>query len=542
MSAVPIVALLAFGCTTDDLGLAGPAVEPDPTVFNAEVEPGPAALRKLTRTQYVNSVKDLLGAEVSVPPTAEPDATSGGLASVGASTTTYSPRGIESFEQTAFAIAEAAMGDAAVAGRLVTCTPAGTVDAACAQTVLARLARRAWRRPVTDEEVAGVVAVAGEAAETLGTFEEGLQYGLAAILQSPNFLYRTEIGRTTADGLVFDDYELATRLSFFLWNTTPDDALLDAAERGELSTEIGLLAQAQRLMASDRVRTGMRRFFVEYLQLEDLETLSKDPTVFEFFNNELGPAAMEETLRLVDWMVFDDDSDFRTLMTTTTTFVNPLLAALYGIPTPIQTDDFVQVRLPADGPRVGLLGKAAFLNAHAHAVSSSVTLRGKAVRNILLCQNLPSPPVNVDTSIPEPSGTAPTMRERVAEHLQEPTCAGCHVLMDPIGLALENFDGTGRFRLLDNGAMIDPSGDLDGETFDGPRGLGLAVAQHPAFSACVTRTMARYAIGRAESSNERAHLNTLNARFAASGYRVKSLMLEIIRSPLFRLAGVGAER
>ena len=228
-------------------------------------------------------------------------------------------------------------------------------------------------------------------------------------------------------------------------------------------------------------------------------------------------------------------------MTTTTTFVNPTLAAIYSIPAP-SSEGFARVGLAPDGPRAGLLGHAGFLASHAHPTSTSVTLRGKAVRNILLCQEIPIPPVGVDTSIPEPSGTAPTMRDRVAEHLQDPSCTGCHLLTDPIGLALENFDSLGSHRETDNGYEIDASGDLDAVEFNDARGLGRAIAEHPAFTKCMARTMARYALGRIESPEEEdTHITTLDARFAASGYRVKALALEIVRSPMFRQSG-GAQR
>lgn len=520
-------------------------VPPDETAFQVDITPGPVALRKLTRAQYKNAIADVLGPELSIPPIAEPDAVLGGLASVGAAGTSYSPRGIESFEEVAYAVASQAMDNEAVRARLVPCSPSAAVDPGCAEAALDALAHHAWRRPATAEELATLVAMAGEAAGTLKDFHDGLEFGVAAILQSPHFLYRAELGGQVGEtngadetnARVFSGHELATRLSFFLWNTTPDAALLAAAEAGELITEAGLRAQAERLLADPRARKGMRRFFVEWLRLEELESLSKDPTLFDFYTSDLGPSALEETLALLDWMVFEEQRDIRTLMTTTTTFVNPLLAALYGIPAPGSEDELVRVQLPVDGPRAGLLGHASFLNAHAHAVSTSVTLRGKAVRNILLCQPTPDPPVDVDTSIPEPSGTAPTMRERVAEHLEDPGCAGCHLLMDPIGLGLERFDGTGRYRNLDNGAQIDPSGDLDGEEYLTARELGVLVGSHPDFTRCLVRTLARYASGRAETLPERAHIDTLEARFRLAGYQLKPLILDVVLSPLFGGAG-----
>jgi hypothetical protein len=483
----------------------------------------------------VASINDLFGAKLAIPPTAEPDFIAGGLASVGAGTTTFSPRGIESFEQVAFTVARLAMEDVTVRKRLLVCEPESAVDGQCAEAILEPLARLAWRRNITAEELTRVVSVATKASEVLQDFEAGLEFGIAAVLQSPFFLYRFELGE---DGAL-NDYEVASRLSYFLWNTTPDSELLDAADRGELTTAEGLRKAAERLLSDSRSRLGLRRFFTEFLHLDELDSLSKDPNVFEFYTADLGESALEETLRLIDYLVFDLDADYRALLTTTTTFVNPTLAALYNIPTPT-SEGFARVNLPDEGPRAGLLGHAGFLAAHSHPVSTSVTLRGKAVRNLLLCQEIPIPPVDVDTSIPEPSGTAPTMRERVAEHLESESCAGCHMLTDPIGLGLENFDGVGRFRLKDNGHAIDPTGTLDGVYFTDARHLSAAIASHPDYLRCVARMMTRYAIGRVETPTElETHIATLTNRFISSGARIQALAVEVVLSPMFRLAGEG---
>ena len=234
-----------------------------------------------------------------------------------------------------------------------------------------------------------------------------------------------------------------------MWNTTPDHELLSAGEAGELETREGLFNQANRLLESDRARAGVRNFFSEFLQLYELEHLSKDPTIFEQFNDQLGQDAIEETLSLIEYMVFDLEADYRELMTTRETFVSPRLAAIYNIPAP-SPDGFAYTQLPEDDARAGLLGHVSFLAGHAHQVSSSATLRGKAVRTILLCQSIPAPPVDVDTSIPEPSGDALTLRDRVAEHLRIPLALHVTLMTDPIGLGLENFDGLGRWRDKDN--------------------------------------------------------------------------------------------
>ena len=254
----------------------------------------------------------------------------------------------------------------------------------------------------------------------------------------------------------------------------------------------------------------MRNFFSEQLKLYDVSHFQKDPQVFEHFTSSLGED-VEETLRLLSTSSSMKMAIIETSATTSKTFINRQLAALYDVPAP-SAEEFSYVDLEEYSPRVGLLGHASILGLNAHAVSSSPTLRGKAVRNILLCQLIPAPPVNVDTSIPEPSGTTNTMRERVAEHLTDPSCAGCHRLTDPIGLGLENFDGIGRWRDYDNGEIIDPSGDLDGAEFVTPYELGDAIeitvsSSHVWFERSIAMT------GRMETSEERAWLETLVERF-----------------------------
>lgn len=537
-----LFSVLCLGCATEKTDEA--AEEPASTTIEVE-EPqvlnitlGDASLRKLTRSQYANSLTDIFGKALVVPPTGEPDAISQGLASIGAANTPYSSLGVETFESAAFAIGTQLIGEESLRTAHIPCEESPSFDKNCAESVITTLGRALWRRPLTSEEVDAMVGVSKGATETLESRHEGLTFGIAGLLQSPYFLYRMELG-TEIEGSeerAFDGYELATRLSYFLWNTTPDSALLDAAEAGLLDTEEGLIAEADRLLDDPRAREGLKQFYDEYLDLDEAEKLSKDPTVFEFFSVDYGMAIAEETRLLLDYIVFDGDRDFRELMTSKTTHLNPLLAALYDLPSPAE-EGFTRVNLPADGPRAGLLGHASFLAQHSHQVSTSVTRRGEAVRKILLCQSIPSPPVDVDTSIPEPSGTAPTMRDRVAEHLQNPSCAGCHMLTDPIGLGLENFDGVGRYRVLDNGALIDPSGDLDQAEFQDALELGEAIGNHPDFSDCLVKTMTRYATGRLEKNSEREAVDYLIDSFETGGFRVKSLIREIIKSPLFRKAG-----
>ncbi len=502
------------------------------------VERGAEGIRRLTRDQFTQAVKSLLGEGIVVPAIAEPDVTRGGLRAIGASSVTYTPRGVESVESAALNVAAQALGDSERRAGLISCTPGDVVDDACAREVLTELAARAWRRPVSDDEIEPLLAVVANAARVLEDFYRGLEYGIAAILQSPHFLFRVEVGH--ADGMgeqrELTAYEMASRLSFFLWNTPPDEALRDAAASGALLDREGLFFHANRLLEDPRSRPGLRALFLDHLKLYELDHLKKDPTVFEHFNDRLGEFAREETLKLIENLVFDAPGDFRELMTSRVTFINPMLASIYQVPSPV-TEGFGRVELPEEVGRAGLLGHVSFLAAHSHARASSATRRGVAVRTILLCQTIPSPPVDVDTSIPEPSAEVQTLRDRVAEHLENPSCAGCHALTDPIGLGLENFDGIGRYRVEEYGTTIDPAGALDGDEFVDSVGLGRAIRDHRDFVPCVVKIVSRYATGRLETRDEAVWIRFLTERFRLHGYQLKPLILEFIMSPLFREIG-----
>lgn len=508
----------------------GCATEPVP------VDPPEPRLRRLTQDQYRNVVADLFGADVVVPPNLEPDLTVDGFAAIGAALGSISARGVEQYEEAAYSVAGQALGSEADPAALVPCTPSGAVDSACAEAFLGDLAFRAWRRPVSAEELGRLVAVTEQAGESLGDFYEGVQFGVAAILQSPNFLFREELGEDDPDnpgGRRFTSWEMASRMSFLLWNTGPDAELLAAAEAGDLVTDDGLAAQADRMMADPRARRGIRAFFTELYKLQRLDDLEKDPTVFVHMGDDVGAAAREETLLNVEALVFDEDADFREFITSDRTFVNPKLASIYNIRSPVR-EGFGEATLDADDGRRGFLGQLSFLALNSHPINSSATLRGKFVRETLLCQSIPDPPADVDTSIPEPSGNAPTLRDRVADHLSVDACAGCHEIMDPIGLGFENFDALGRWRTTQGGAVIDPSGVLDGVAFDNAWQLADVVAEHEKFGSCIARSLFRFGVGHLEEPGERPSVAALGADLEASGFRIHDLVLSLVTSPVFR--------
>jgi hypothetical protein len=517
-------------------------VDPGPA---PEVEGLPPVTRRLTASQYEHALRDLFGDDLYVPAAPEPDLRLDGLARLGASEVSISPRGVERYEAAAYAVAAQAVEEGRRAW--MGCEPAGETDEACTRVALSALGRRAWRRPLTPEELDVMVEVAVHAEEVLAAeddvsapFYEGLQYGVALILQSPDFLMRPERGAPADDGVRrYTGVEMASRLSFFLWDSLPDEELLAAAEAGELDTEVGLEVQVDRMIADPKARRGLRAWTDDLLDLGRLEGMQKDPEAFRFLRDGLFESAREETLRVMEHVVFDRDVDVGELLTSRETFVDRTLAMLYNVRAPAR-EGFGPVELAAEGARVGLFGHASLLSLHAHPRSSSATLRGKFVRTTLLCGKVPSPPANVDTSIPEPSPDAPTLRDRIGAHLEVPSCRACHQLMDPIGLAFENFDGVGVFRATEAGATIDPSGELDGVSYPDLAGLAEAVRAHEDFLPCLVQQVTRAALGH-DPEEEAEAMVWLLERFDADEHRLLSLWRALALSPLFRTVGADLE-
>ena len=541
-----ILVLLLGGCDAAQPTAADPvdaavspmdAARPPP----APLVPAPAATARLTQAQYAHVIADVFGDDIVVPGPLEPDVALDGLWAIGAARTTISPRGVELYEAAAYAIAEQVLGDPARRRRVLACEP-GPQDTACLGQVIAKLGRRLWRRPLTESELSGLVALALDAENTLGDPRQGLTFALAALLQSPWFLLRpvTPDMAPAGEAVVLDGWAWANRVAFFLWDSGPDEGLLAAAEAGALDLPASRAAWVTHLLDDPRARRGMRAFFNDYLKLRELDGLFKDPQVFTRYTPELGPMAREETLATLEHLVFDAQADYRAAFTGHTTFLNRKLAAIYGVPAPAAAG-FARTELPADGPRAGLLGQASILAQNAHPVSSSATLRGRFIRETLLCGVIPPPPADVDTSLPEPNADLPTLRDRVAIHMTGPSCAGCHQIMDPIGLGLENFDGIGRYRTLENGALIDASGVLDGQAFEDALALGEAVAAHPQLAPCLTRKLYSYAVGHAPTAGEAGELARLEATFEQKGYQIKALLAAIALSPGFGTIAPPAE-
>ncbi|MEM9861290.1 MAG: DUF1588 domain-containing protein [Myxococcota bacterium] len=530
-SAPFLLLVVALGCD----GTIGESTAPIDTPAAAEYVPEAARLRRLTQEQYLISVEDALrpligDAELRLPSSLEPDRRAEGLVAIGATEGSVSPRGVEQYEDASYLLAE----------QLVAvwpdCGPASgeepVVDNTCASESLRPLGRTLFRRPLTGQELRAAVRLSAQAAETLGDFRAGLAYGVASLLQSPSFLFRTESGEAVGEGRSLTRWELVTRLSFFLWNRPPTTELLDAASRGDLNNEAQYAALVDSMLGDERAIGGVRAVFSDMLELDKLDDLRKDRGTFVHMSPEVGPAAREETLRLVTWL-YENDSDYRTIFTTRTTFIDRTLASIYGVAAPAR-EGFAMHEHAPDSQRAGILGHVSSLALHSHVAASSATLRGIFVRRNLLCGEIPPPPPDVDTSIPEPQPGALTLRDRVRRHLEEPSCASCHRQMDPLGLGLENFDALGRFRTLDNGARIDASGNVDGEVFRTPAEFGDVLAESETTLECAARTFFRVAHGRHEGAGEALVIEQLVDAFRQGDYSIRGLMRAVVVHPSFR--------
>ena len=509
----------------------------------APFEPSAAGVRMLTVGEYKESLRDLLGASFTFPenlPYQEREDGFSTLASAG-----IDPENVallaEKLDDATREVARQIFENEERREELVGCSPSGADDP-CVDAFLAAFGRKAWRRDLLADEVARYHQIVADIAAELGDTWKGLEYATAALLGSPNFLYKVELGEESAESPSwrrYSGYEMATRLSYFIWGSTPDEELLDAAEKGELATVEGVRAQALRLLESPRGRVGLMRALEEHLLIDQVASIKKDPDVYPEMDDELAKAMGKEMSLLVEDVLFERGEDFRELFVTRETFVDPTLAAFYGVDAP-KADDFGLIELPAEMGRAGLLSTAGFLASNAKLTRASAVSRGVFINDRLLCRPIAPPPADVATGAidEQQDGKPKTMRERLDIHREDPTCATCHSLIDPLGLPLEHFDGIGRYREDDQGLTIDASGELNGVTFDGALGEGETLKADASTGPCFVRQMYRFATGHHESRSEAHLLNKLSTDLDVSGgFRLPDVVMAIVTSDAFRYAG-----
>ncbi|MFT4767821.1 MAG: hypothetical protein ACI8RN_000950 [Glaciecola sp.] len=498
--------------------------------------PGTKAFTSLmTADQYRNSLGYIFGPGIDLQVEFAPVARTEGLLANSAAIAGVSSAQLQGIQSVASSVASQVV-DATHRNYLVPCQPASLegADHDCAAQFLSNVGRLLFRRALTDVEVSMYVGLAGDAAEQLEDFYAGLEIALEGMLISPEGLFvveGVEPDPQNPEQLRLDGYSLASRLSFFLWNAGPDNELLSAAESGELHSDGGVERAVDRMLASPRLTAGMRAFFDDMLAFDEVKTLVKDSTIYPEFTRVTAEDAREQTLRTATNHLLVNDGDYRDLFITRSTVMSPALALIYGVPA---QPGWAPHTFPEGSPRAGLLTQISFLSLHAHPGRSSVTLRGKALRERFLCQVVPEPPPGIDFSVvANPDSHYPTQRERVRAHLETPSCAGCHRITDPIGLSLEQFDGAGGFRLTENGATIDVSGGLDGFEFDGAVGLGEALRENAELPRCLVQRVYSYGTGGPPGVETRAVLDYFNQEFATQGYRLRELLRTVALSNAF---------
>ena len=487
-------------------------------------------LRRLTRLEYDHTVRDLLGDTSRPARDFAPDENLLGFA-VGEA---VSPLLAEQYIEASESLASTAV---ARLDQLLPCDPTTVGEDACAQEFIRTFGLRAYRRPLVADEVSRHTMLYTSSRAQYG-FNTAIAMVTQAMLQSPYFLYRAEFAVPGSERSIvpLDNYEMASRLSYFLWSTMPDDVLFAAAAAAELDSREEVAAQARRMLDDPLAADAIGSFFDQWLELGSIDRLTKDPAVYPEFDDALRSAMHEETLRFSRYVVLNGDGSLETLLTGSFSFVNGPLASLYGL-SGVSGSDFMMVPNNAS-ERAGLLTHASILATHAKANQTSPIHRGKFIRERFFCQSLPPPPPGLAVVAPDPDPSLST-RQRFAAHSQDPSCAGCHRLMDPIGFGFENYDGIGRFRTMEGSVPVDNSGEIlrpDGssDTFHGAVELAHQLVDNPQVQDCVTTQWFRFALGHIESDDDVCSRQSVNATFEATGYNIRELLVALASSDAFR--------
>ncbi|MGH9631290.1 MAG: DUF1592 domain-containing protein, partial [Bryobacteraceae bacterium] len=521
-----------------------PTEAPAPIV--EALEPIGPILRRLTHSQYNNTVRDLLGDDSRVADQFPPEDFVGGFRNQYQAQNT-SPLLAEAYSEAAEKLSSKAFKAGAARG-LIPCKPSSFSDEACRLQFIRSFGKKAFRRPLTKPEEERYSTLFASEAAAAKDFRAGARIVTEAMLQSPNFLLRTENGLEPK----WRPYETASRLSYFLWNSMPDEKLFRSAETGELDTREGVERAARRMIEDPKARQSVNEFVAEWLRFDRVVGMVKERRSFPQYNLELAVAMTEETRRMVSDLVWND-RNFMDFYSAEYSFVSSALASVYGLPAP--KEEYDRVALSPETGRAGILGQATFLALTSKPADTSPTARGLFVREQFLCQEVPQPPPGVSSNLPPLSKAKPqTNRERLAMHLNNESCASCHRLIDPIGFGLEKFDALGRKREKQKITFRPPRGEdedeeptvveLDLDTtgsvagikesdFSSPRELGKILAASAQCQECVAKQLFRYAAGRHEEPVDRIVIRKAFEDFRQSGFHFKELMVSLMKWSIY---------
>ncbi|MDX2053230.1 MAG: DUF1592 domain-containing protein [Polyangiaceae bacterium] len=515
----------------------GPVVPPPPSVCaTAAPEPGPSPLRRLTHTEYDNTVRDLLTTTATPARTFVAEERSLGFDN-GATVRTVSQLLAEQYANAARQLSQAAGTN--LAGTLG-CDPAVTSEDACASSFIDSFGLRSYRRPLSVNEKARLNAFYQASKAEYG-FPAAVEMLVQALLQTPQFLYRMEVADTTgpavaqAPGVVqAGPYELASRLSYLFWQSMPDATLLAAAQTGELATPAQVVAQARRLLLDPRAKSAVVNFHSQWFELGPVDHISKDATVVSNFTPELGPLLRQQAEAFVASTVFDGAGTLGALLTSPAGFVNDTLAPLYGVAAP-GSATLSPIMLPST-ERAGLLTQAAWLALNAKPDQSSPVKRGYFVRSELLCNTPPPPPPALNVMVPAFDPNVST-RQRFEAHRTDPACASCHQLMDPIGLGFEHYDALGGYRVAEANAPVDAKGELTNTdingVFNGAIELGQKLSSSAQVQNCAVSHWFHFGFGRAETQADGCTLGKMQEAFSKTNGDIRELMVTMSQSDAF---------
>jgi len=414
----------------------------------------------------------------------------------------------------------------------------GKHTSACAHKIVEGLARRAYRRPVTQEEINQLVGLVSTAQKEGDSFEEGICLSLQAMLISPHFLFRIESDQSAAkseDAHPLTQHELATRLSYFLWSSMPDDELFKLADEGSLSKPEVLAAQVQRMLKGEKSRAFVENFAGQWLELRKLDSVKPDRKRFPEFDEYLRISMRKETEAFFDDIV-RHDRNILDFIDGNYTFINERMARFYKIPD-VAGPEFRRVALTSDTKRGGVLTQASVLTVSSYATRTSPVLRGKWILENFLGAPPPPPPPDVRNLDEAAVGSSASLRQQLEQHRKNATCASCHSRMDPLGFGLENFDAIGAWRVQDGKFPIDATGSLpDGRSFNGPNDLKVIIkSDADAFTTSLTEKLLTYGLGRGLERYDKPAVKQIAERVAKDNYRFSSLVLEIVRSFPFQM-------
>lgn len=511
-----------------------PETLPNPGSMTGGV-PHSTRLARLTHVQYDNTASDILGFDVQLSSEFLSDISISGFSN-NIEELRVAGRLGRDYRRAAEHLAARYVQERDL-GEVVSCEPS---ESECAAEFIKKFGRRAFRRPLKkhEQEAYGALFAQGSSlAENEDPFLDGVQVVVEAMLQSPKFLYRVELtSEPQEDGFIqLDSYELATRLSYMLWNTTPDNELLGAARDGELDTREGVVAQARRLADDPRLASAVLDFHRQWLKLSEYQNLTKDPDAFPSHGPDLERAFVQETEMFIQDVVVTQGKGLASLFTAPYSFVNEDLAPLYDLSGDFGPE-FEKVELDPE-LRGGLFTQPGFLASHAYPNDTSPIHRGVFLLRTILCRPIPDPPGDIDLTLPETNDEIITTRDQVELHTSPVGCNNCHSLINPIGFAFENFDAIGQARQEDNGAPVNTAGSVElssGELqFEGAVDLSAQIASSSEAAFCYAQNWARYAYGRLSSVSDKEPIQSFADRLIDDDYSVGDLLVDIAQTKAF---------